>query len=252
VSAAAAAAGPKALDLASLRRRHVVSATPHLTNESLLLHLAPELSQRLLELLRILDDDLQTVITPLSVVFISCRPASLEPGEERLAYPRADCSAGGSLFGLRYSCSAAMAEAPRIRTKHGELSLEDVAAVLPGTGEVMRSVSHCFAMSWHASRGGNWDLALYYLRRTRSMLRGLAVTRPKYRGQLSEFETDFLEPLYQVLLERDLPLSEELFASAGDQANLYHVDTGHAYIRWDLPERPPEPGLDLSPAPTGR
>jgi hypothetical protein len=68
-SAAAAAACPETLDLASLRRRYVVGAAPHLAHESLLLNLAPELPQRLLELLRILDDDLQTVITPLSVLF---------------------------------------------------------------------------------------------------------------------------------------------------------------------------------------
>jgi hypothetical protein len=148
--------------------------------------------------------------------------------------------------GLRYACSAAMAQAPRIRTKHGELSLEDVAAVLPGTGEVMRSVSHCFAMSGHAARGGNWDLALYYLRRTRSMLRGLAVTRPKYRDQLAQFDSDFLEPLYQAQLSRHLPLCEERLLSAVDKANVYHVDTGHDYIRWRLPDTAPEPGLDLS------
>src|SRR3989442_5415302 len=120
-----------------------------------------------------------------------------------------------------------MAEAPRIRTKHGELSLEDVAAVLPGTGEIMRSVSHCFAMAWQASRGGNWDLAAYYLPRTRSALRGLAVTRPKYRDQIAEFDADFLEPLHQAQLRKDLPLCEDRFATAIDQANLYHVDTGH-------------------------
>jgi hypothetical protein len=140
-----------------------------------------------------------------------------------------------------------MADAPRIRTKHGELSLEDVAAVLPGTGEVMRSVSHCFAMSWHAGRGGNWDLALYYLRRTRSLLRGLAVTRPMYRDQIAEFDAGFLEPLYQAQLGRNLPLCEERFAATVDQANLYHVDTGHDYIVWRIPDHPPDPGLDLSP-----
>src|ERR671934_2384961 len=138
-----------------------------------------------------------------------------------------------------------MPESPRIRTKHGELSLEDVAAVLPGTGEMMRSVAHCFAMSWHATRGGNWELALYYLRRTRSALRGLAVTRPKYREQIAEFDAQHLEPLYQAELGRDLALCQERFAAAVDQANLYHVDTGHAYISWTIPDQPPEPGLDL-------
>ena len=73
-----------------------------------------------------------------------------------------------------------MVESIRFRTKHGELSLEEVAGLLPGTGEVMASVSHCFAMCWHAALGGNRELATYYLNRTRNLLRGLAVTRPKY------------------------------------------------------------------------
>ena len=68
-----------------------------------------------------------------------------------------------------------MSDASRIRTSHAEMSFEQVAEALPGTGEVMRSVSACFAMSWHAAKGGNWDLGAYYLRRTRSLLRGLVV-----------------------------------------------------------------------------
>src|SRR2546428_13973442 len=46
----------KALDLPCLRRRNVVRTPSHLAHEPLLLHLAPELAQRLLELLGILDD----------------------------------------------------------------------------------------------------------------------------------------------------------------------------------------------------
>jgi len=54
--AGAAAAGAEALDLASFGGRHVVRSPAHLTHEPLLLHLAPELAERLLELLGILDD----------------------------------------------------------------------------------------------------------------------------------------------------------------------------------------------------
>jgi hypothetical protein len=43
-----------------------VRPAAHLAHKALLLHLAAELSQCLLELLRILYDDLQRVITPLS------------------------------------------------------------------------------------------------------------------------------------------------------------------------------------------
>jgi hypothetical protein len=134
---------------------------------------------------------------------------------------------------------------PRVRTKHAELTLEDIGAALPGTGEIMASVSSCYAMVWHAATGGNWDLAAYYLRRTRSLLRGLAVTRPKYADQLRDYDTSVLEQLYQAVLTRDRAAFETLYARAVSEANEYHVQTGHAYIRWGLPGEPPERGLDL-------
>ncbi len=146
---------------------------------------------------------------------------------------------------LRYAWRP-MLDLPRIRTKHAELTLEDIGASLPGTGEIMASVGSCYAMCWHAATGGNWDLAAYYLRRTRSLLRGLAVTRPKYADQLREFDSGVLEQLYRTLLRRDRAGFERLYEAATDRANAYHVDTGHAYIRWSTPEEPPEKGLDLT------
>jgi hypothetical protein len=139
-----------------------------------------------------------------------------------------------------------MLEAPRVRTKHAELTLEDIGSALPGTGEIMASVSSCFAMAWHAAAGGNWDLAAYYLRRTRSLLRGLAVTRPKYAEQLRDYDGGVLEPLYQALLAHDRDAFQERYQGAIREANGYHVSTGHPYIRWLLPAEPPEKGLDLS------
>jgi hypothetical protein len=139
-----------------------------------------------------------------------------------------------------------MSDASRIRTRHAEMSFEQVAEALPGTGEVMRSVSACFAMSWHAAKGGNWDLGAYYLRRTRSLLRGLVVTRPKYAAQLAEFDAQHLEGIYVSIIERRADEFEARFAAATREANRYHVDTGHPYIQWHVPGEPPEQGLDLS------
>lgn len=142
---------------------------------------------------------------------------------------------------------ALMSEPPRkIRTRHAELSLEEIAGLLPGTGEVMRSVGGCYAMSWHAAHGGNWELAMYYLRRVRSLLRGLALSRPKYEAQIREFDAEFLEPAYRALVDRDLWSFDARYESATDQANAYHLSTGHPYIRWVRPEAPPETGLDLT------
>jgi hypothetical protein len=134
----------------------------------------------------------------------------------------------------------------RVRTRHAELSLEEIAAALPGTGEVMASVGRSFAMSWHAAHSGGWDLAAYFFRRTRSLLRGLSVTRPKYAEQLRAFDTGFMEPAYQALLAHDLAAFDAAFEDATERANAYHVETGHPYLRWRRPERPPDEGLDLS------
>jgi hypothetical protein len=139
-----------------------------------------------------------------------------------------------------------MLHPPRIRTKHAELTLEEIGNSLPGTGEVMASVSSCFAMCWHAAAGGNHDLAAYYLRRTRSLLRGLALTRPKYAAQTAAYDAGVLEDLYQALLARDPAAIERLYRQATDEANAYHAETGHPYIRWRRPAEPPEKGLDLT------
>jgi hypothetical protein len=134
-----------------------------------------------------------------------------------------------------------------IRTKHAELTAEQVADALPGTGEVMRAVGHCHGMAWHAAGGGNWDLAAYFLRRVRSLMRGLAVTRPKYEAQLADFDREVMEPAYQAVLARDAAAFEAAYRATVDRANEYHVVTGHPYIRWSAPPAPPETGLDLTP-----
>jgi hypothetical protein len=134
----------------------------------------------------------------------------------------------------------------RVRTKHTELTLEDLAGLLPGTGEVMASVSRVFANLWFAADGGNWDLAAFYFRRTRSLLRGLAVSRPKYAAQLEAFEADHLERLMAAIAGRDRDGFRERYQVAVAEVNRLHVETGYPYIRWRRPETPPDAGVDYA------
>jgi len=136
---------------------------------------------------------------------------------------------------------------PKIKTKHGEVSLEEIAALLPGAGDVMVVVSRNYGNLWHAAQGGNWDLASFYFRRTRTLLRNLAITRPKYEAQLAEFERDHLERIGQALVARDLTGFDGLYEASVTRVNELHVVTGYPYIRWSRPEEPPDPGLDLGP-----
>jgi len=133
-----------------------------------------------------------------------------------------------------------------VHTKHGDLTLEQIADGLPGTGEVMASASHCFGTAWHAGRAGKWDLAAYYTRRVRGLMRLLAVRRPKYAAQLDEFVRDGLEPLLRSIADHDEAEFRGRYALCVAMVNRYHVSTGHAYIEWTAPAASPEAGLGLT------
>ena len=137
-----------------------------------------------------------------------------------------------------------MADDRLVRTKHAELSLEQIAELLPGTGEIMQSVALCWWKCAYAARGGNWPLAAYFARRVRGLQRDLAVLRPKHAGRLVEFEREILNAVLAASAARDRTAFERAFAAGTDLANRMHVETGHGYIRWSLPDDPPA-DLDL-------
>lgn len=134
----------------------------------------------------------------------------------------------------------------KVRTKHAELSLEEIGDALPGTGEIMASVAACWWRCAYAARGGNWPLAAYYARRVRGLQADLALRRPKHRERLETFERELLAPVFAALQAQDLAAFERAFAAGTDTANRMHVETGYGYIRWHLPDDPPK-DVDLGP-----
>ncbi|HLH70204.1 MAG TPA: hypothetical protein VKY90_14605 [Candidatus Dormibacteraeota bacterium] len=128
----------------------------------------------------------------------------------------------------------------RVRTRHAELTLEEIASLLPGTGEVMASVARSFGSAWHAAGGGNWGLAAYFVRRVRGQLRALAVVRPKYREAIEAFQEQALAPLLDAIARQDRAAFELAYDAAVELADRYHAETGHPYIRWRRPPQPPE------------
>ena len=142
-----------------------------------------------------------------------------------------------------------MSDERKVQTHHGELTLSEIADALPGTGEIMASVASAWWKCAYAARGGNWDLAAYFARRVRGLQRGLAVTRPKYAGDLAAFEAQQLDPVLHAIDARDRDTFERSFAAATDRANELHVKWAKPYIRWVLPDDPPR-DLYLGPVET--
>jgi hypothetical protein len=135
-------------------------------------------------------------------------------------------------------------DAKAARATRGELTLQEIADLLPGTGEIMASVGECWWKCAYAARGGNWQLAAYFVRRVRGLQRKLAVIRPKYSGDLASFEEQHIAPALAACDAGDQRAFDRAFAAATDRANELHVKWAKPYIRWTLPDEPPR-DLDL-------
>jgi hypothetical protein len=134
------------------------------------------------------------------------------------------------------------------RTKHGELTLDQLAELQPGLGQLMPLVSERYWTLYYAAKGGNWALADYELRGLRSLWTKMSTTRPKYKGMLENYAKKIFEPLAQEIAAKDFRSFEKIYRQGIDQANTMHRATGHPEIVWKLPPNPPQ-HLDLGPQP---
>jgi hypothetical protein len=134
----------------------------------------------------------------------------------------------------------------RVKTEENELTLQEMSEALPDTPAIMEKVGHCWYHLIYAARGGNWELADYYLRRVVKLENTLKVIRPKHRERLERFQQEVLPAVTASVADHDIERLEEAYAAATDMANHLHVESGYPYIKWVLPGEPPR-GLQLEP-----
>jgi hypothetical protein len=141
-----------------------------------------------------------------------------------------------------------MTEQPRGKTRHTELTLDQLADLQPGLADLMPAVGNRYWISYYAAKGGNWALARYQLRHLAMLLRRGAVTRPKHEANLTHYERDSIGPLFDAIEAKDFPAFEAAYQRATAVANDLHRELGHPDIVWRLPNDPPDQ-LDLRPQP---
>jgi hypothetical protein len=140
-----------------------------------------------------------------------------------------------------------MAEPPVGRSRHVELTLDQLVELQPGLGRLMPEVGRRYWILFYAARGGNWELAHYQWRQLRHLMQIGATTRPKMAVHLEAFLSGAMRALEEALAARDWGRFEQAYRSGIEIANRFHVMTGHPEIRWRLPEAPPQE-MDLGPA----
>lgn len=139
-----------------------------------------------------------------------------------------------------------MFEKGRDGAEPGGLTIEQIAELLPGTGELMQSVGNTWWKCAYAARAGNWELAAYFARRARGLFRKLAVVRPKYAEDLVAFERALVDPVLAACEQRDGAAFEAALAASVVRANELHAKWGKSYLRWVVPDEPPA-DLELTP-----
>lgn len=139
-----------------------------------------------------------------------------------------------------------MSESPSGRSRHVELTLDQLVELQPGLGRVMPEVGRRYWVLYYAARGGNWELAAYQLRQIVQLFHIGATTRPKMEKHLEGFRLGSLDGLAAAVEGRDWPAFDSVYREGIESANRFHEITGHPEIRWRLPDEPP---LDLELGP---
>lgn len=130
--------------------------------------------------------------------------------------------------------------APIGRTKHGELTLDQLADLQPGMARLMVEISDRYSIMYYAAKAGNWEMARHQYSEMKKAMQMAGVTRPKYADPLAGFTAEKLKPIEDAIRAKDWSTFEDTFREAADAANEMHVEFGYAYIVWQLPDAPPK------------
>lgn len=131
-------------------------------------------------------------------------------------------------------------------TKHGTLTVDEVAAMQPGMARLMDELAHRYWVLYYAAEGGNWELARYMEKESEKLLKTMALARPKYRDDLATFVEETFTPIARAIETRDWPAFEAAYREGIRASDTYHGKYDKGFIRFRLPNRPPE-WFDLGP-----
>jgi hypothetical protein len=138
-----------------------------------------------------------------------------------------------------------MDEKTPIKTKHGELTLEQLAEAQPGMARLMKEIGERYHVLFYAAKAGNWELAQHELNVTNSILKTASTLRPKYAHDITSFTKSHLNKIGEKIRSRNWKEFEVEFSKGIEEANRFHEKYGYGFIRYVLSKKPPE-AFDLA------
>ncbi len=127
-----------------------------------------------------------------------------------------------------------------IKTKHGELTLQQLAEAQPGIARQMKEIGERYHVLYYAAKAGNWKLAQHELNVVISIFRVGAALRPKFNQDFTNFTQSHLNPISEKIRAKDWKGFEDAYGKGIEEANKFHEKHGYGFIRYVLPKNPPE------------
>ena len=127
-----------------------------------------------------------------------------------------------------------------IKTRHGELSLEQLAESQHGMAHLMKEIGERYHVLYYAAKALNWKLAQYQLNQVIALFRIGATLRPKFAEDLNGFVKTHFHPMNEAIHAQDWRRFEEAFKKGIQGSDQFHEKYGYGFIHFVLPKNPPE------------
>jgi hypothetical protein len=126
------------------------------------------------------------------------------------------------------------------KTKHGEMTLDQLAEIQPGMARLMKEIGERYHILYYAAKGGNWRLAQHEVKQIDALMKVGGTSRPKYSHDLASFIQSNLGPIGEAIGSQDWAKFEAAFKDGITESNKLHEKYGYGFIRYVLPKSPPE------------
>jgi len=147
----------------------------------------------------------------------------------------------------------------RATTKHGALTVDEIAAMQPGMARLMDELSRRYWTLFYAAKARNWALAnymakeaqkilktAYMAKEAQKILKTASVARPKYSDDIAAFVRDTFGSIAAAIESKDWPAFEKAYRKGILESDRLHDKYNKSFLRFRLPDHPPE-WFDLAP-----
>lgn len=133
------------------------------------------------------------------------------------------------------------AEKPVAKTDNGTLTLDQIAATLPGFGVQMQEIGVRNTTMYYAAQSGNWDLVDHELEEITGAFETAMITRPKRKEPAQAFLDGAFAKLETAAKSRKLETFKTAFDSTVKACNGCHSSDDKSFIQYKLPDSISEP-----------